>query len=74
MYHHNLTAEQVLSFLIETIETDLSELIEAKSKNEFIVGEWYAYIECLEMIFHWKKAKKAGLDYDPESRYHMDEA
>ncbi len=70
--NHNLTAEQVLEFLTETIETDLAELLDAESKNEFIVGEWYAYIECLEIIIHWQKAKKCGLNYDPELRYKID--
>lgn len=70
MYYH-LTAEQVLAHLIETIETNLSELLLSKSKNEYVVGEWYAYIECLEVIFYWKKAKKFGLDYNPEARYNI---
>ncbi len=70
MYYH-LTAEQVLAHLIETIETNLAELLLSKSKNEYVVGEWYAYIECLEVIFYWKKAKKFGLDYNPEARYNI---
>ena len=65
----NLTAEQVLEYLIETLETNLSEILGAEYKNEFVVGEWYAYIECLEAIFYWDKAKKFGLNYDPESKY-----
>ena len=70
MYYH-LTAEQVLAHLIETIETNLRELLLSKSKNEYVVGEWYAYIECLEVIFYWKNAKKFGLDYNPEARYNI---
>ena len=70
MYYH-LTAEQVLAQLIETIETSLTEILEAKSRDEYIEGEWYAYIECLEVIFYWKKAKKFGLDYNPEARYNI---
>jgi len=72
--YYNLTAEKVLAYLIETIETNLAELLGAEFKNEFVVGEWYAYIECLEVIFYWKKAKKFGLDYNPELRYNMNEA
>lgn len=68
---YNLTAEQVLAHLIEIIETGLTELLNAEFKNEFVIGEWYAYIECLEVIFYWKKAKKFGLDYDPELRYNI---
>ncbi len=69
--HNNLTAEQVLAYLIEIIETDLTELLDTKFKNEFVVGEWYAYIECLEVIFSWKKAKKFGLDYNPELKFNI---
>lgn len=69
---HNLPAEQVLALLIEIIETDLAELLETESKNDFIVGEWYAYIECLEVIFRWNKAKKIGLDYNPELKFKID--
>jgi len=67
----NLTAGQVLEFLIKTIETNLTELLGTEVKNEFVVGEWYAYIECLEVILCWKKAKKFGLDYNPEKRYNI---
>lgn len=65
----NLTAEKVLASLIKTLETSLDELQNVEFKNEFVVGEWYAYIECLEAIFNWNKAKKFGLDYNPELKY-----
>ena len=68
---NNLTAEQVLAYLIETLETNLNDLRGADFKNEYIVGEWYAYIECLEVLFYWKKAKKFGLDYNPEMRFNI---
>ncbi|MDE6598290.1 MAG: hypothetical protein K2K60_06595 [Clostridia bacterium] len=68
---NKLTAEQVLAYLIETIETNLAELRGADFKNEYIVGEWYAYIECLEVLFYWKKAKKFGLDYNPELKFNI---
>ncbi len=69
--HNDLTAEQVLASLIDTIETSLTEILEIDFKNEFVVGEWYAYIECLEVILSWKKAKKFGLDYDPETKFNI---
>ncbi len=69
--HHNLTAEQVLARLIDTLETNLTELLDAKFKNEYVVGEWYAYVECLEVILNWKKAKKFGLDYNPELKFNI---
>lgn len=67
--HNNLTDEQLIAYLIEALETNLNELTAEEFKNEFVVGEWYAYIECLEIISNWKKAKKFGLDYDPELKY-----
>ena len=69
--HYKFTAEQVLAHLIAILESSLGELQEAEFKNEFIVGEWYAYIECLEAIFYWDKAKKFGLTYDPELKYNI---
>lgn len=66
-----LTAEQVLAYLIKTIETNLYELLGTEFKNEYIVGEWYAYVECLEVILCWKKAKKFGLDYNPELKFNI---
>lgn len=66
---NNLDAEQVLENLIETLETDLAELLDTENKNDFIVGEWHAYVECLEVIFCWKKAKQFGLNYNPELKY-----
>ena len=66
---HNNTAEKVLERLIVVSETSLSEILGAEYKNEFLVGEWYDYIECLEAISNWNKAKKFGLDYNPELKY-----
>lgn len=66
---YSLTAEEALANLIEIIENRLNDIIDTEFKNEFIVGEWYAYIECLEAVSCWKDAKKSGLFYDPEKRY-----
>lgn len=69
--HKKLSAEQVLVNLIAILETNLTELISEEFKNEYVVGEWYAYIECLEAIFCWKKAEKFGLNYNPEKRFNI---
>ena len=69
--NNNLNSEQVIARLIETIETNLTELLSSDHKNEYIVGEWYAYIECLEVLLFWKKAKKFGLDYNPELKFNI---
>ncbi len=68
---NNLNAGQVLAYLIKTLETNLSELLEVNFKNQYIVGECYAYLECLEILTYWKKANKFGLDYEPEKRFNI---
>ena len=69
--NNNLTDELFIANLIEKLETCLTELTDEEYKNEYVLGEWYAYIECLEIIANWKKAKKYGLDYDPEKRFNI---
>ena len=36
---------------------------------DFLEGEKFAYVECLEMIQEWEKADEYGLDYDIEEKY-----
>lgn len=65
---NELTAEQALAYLIKIIENGLTELSEVEP-DEFVVGEWYAYVECLEIISCWRKAKEHGLNYNPEIKF-----
>ena len=69
--HNKLTATGVLSYLIYILETNLSDLVSAKHKNDFIMGSWEACIECLEIIGRWSRAKDYGLDYNPEIKYNI---
>lgn len=62
------TAEEVLSYMKELLETYLAEL-NGFEKNAFAYGEKTAYVECLEIIQFWEKAQTFGLDYDIENRY-----
>lgn len=62
------TAEEVLEYMKELLETYLGEL-NGLEKNEFAYGEKTAYVECLEIIQFWEKAQTFGLDYDIENRY-----
>lgn len=66
-----LSAKQTLKQLIQTIEAGLTELRGENFKNEFIVGEWYAYVECIEIITRWNKAEENGLNYDPETKFNI---
>lgn len=62
------SAEAVLKYLIGHIELCLDELYETAG-DDFICGERTAYVECLEIIQTWSKAKSCGLDYDIEEKY-----
>lgn len=53
------------------MESNLSELISAEHKNEYIMGSWEACIECLEIIGHWSQAKEFGLNYNPEIKFNI---
>ena len=64
----NGSAEKILKYLVEVLESNLSEL-NGLEEDEFILGEKYGYIECLEIIQEWEKAKDAGLDYNVEKRF-----
>lgn len=68
---NKLTAEQTLVRLIETIEISLTELLSLKHKNEFVVGEWYAFVECIEVVTSWDKAEENGLNYNPEIKFNI---
>ena len=69
--HNKLSATGVLAYLIRILETNLEELLSAEHKNEFVVGEWNAYIECLEVIGYWTRAKEYGLNYNPEVKFNI---
>lgn len=62
------TAEEVLEYMKELLETYLGEL-NGLEKNEFAYGEKTAYVECLEMIQIWEHARAMGLDYEVEKRF-----
>lgn len=62
-----MNSEQVLEYLISLLLEYINELYDEKS--EFCYGERVAYTECLEIIQHWDKAKKKGLNFDIEKKY-----
>lgn len=68
----NKTDEEVLLILKDTIEISLEE-ISALKRTSFLFGEKMAYVECLEIIQSWEKAKEIGLNYDIEERYPVKE-
>ena len=62
------SAETVLNYMKEVIESNLDEL-NGHEEDEFCYGGKTAYVECLEIIQEWEGAKRVGLDYNVEERY-----
>lgn len=58
-------SEEILIYIINRLKLCLKEL-NTKEADEFMYGEKTAYLECLEIIQLWEKAKLYGLDYDIE--------
>lgn len=65
------SATEVLAYLIYVLESNLSELVSAEQKNDYVMGSWEACIECLEIIGFWTRAKDFGLNYNPEIKYNI---
>ncbi len=60
-----------LIYLITYLTQYLNDLenVDATTEQEFNYGEKTAFVECLEMIQLWKKAKINGLNYNIEQRF-----
>ena len=66
---NNMSATEVLTYLISLLDINLSELVSADHKNGYVLGSWDANIECLEVISFWERAKEYGLNYNPQIKY-----
>ena len=66
---NNMSATEVLTYLISLLEINLSELASAKNKNEYILGSWETSVEYLEIISFWERAKEYGLNYNPQIKF-----
>ena len=64
-----MTAEAVLIKLKQIAEFDLDDLCSKKEANKELEPLKMIYIEMLEVIQMWDRAKYIGLDYDIEKRY-----
>ena len=67
----NMSATQVLTYLISVLELNLSELVSAEQKSDYVLGSWEMGVECLEVISSWERAKEYGLNYNPEIKYNI---
>ena len=63
-------AEEILKYMISTF-TDYLRGLSEKENDEFGYGEKTAYVECLEIIQQWEKAKENGLDYEIEKFFSL---
>ena len=70
-----ITSEEVLEYLSSYLQLSLAEIEEQPQiqKNGFLTGQYYAFVECLEILtIFWDKAHLYGLDFAPEDRYPLD--
>lgn len=63
-----MTSEEIIVYIINLYVYYLDEL-KNLPRNDFIHGEMTAYIETLEILQKWKKAKIFGLDFGIENKY-----
>ena len=65
------TADEILVDLLDKIIVSLEEIEDGNLKEDknFILGEKVAFIECLEIIKRWEKARAIGFDFNVRERY-----
>ena len=64
------TAEEILVEMIKLLQEYLTEIqATGKDSDGFLYGEKLAYVECLEIIQRWQKAKRYGLNYKIEEKF-----
>ena len=63
-----MNAEETIIYLIQLYTQYLEEL-NAIPRNDFTIGEMTAYVETLEILQRWEKAKRYGLDFVIEDKY-----
>ena len=66
-----ISAEETLNYIIELFLNYMEELSAAHypEKEQFILGERTAYVECLEIIQFWEHAHKNGLNFNIEAKF-----
>ncbi len=70
MSNRKRKAEDILIDMIHFFQEYLDAINDYNDVDmDFLEGEKFAYVECLEMIQEWEKADEYGLDYDIEEKY-----
>lgn len=63
-----MSTDDILIFIIELFTEYLDELNETP-RNDFIHGEMTAYVETLEILQKWERAKEFNLNYVIANKY-----
>ncbi len=72
MKHAFLQEQETVRLLIGTIHDALQEIFAVKAASparEFLRGEIYAYVECLEILQLCPRFCALGIDYEVEKRF-----
>lgn len=64
----SLKKNDVLSKLVKHILSSLDELRRCKPADDFIIGQRYAYADCLELLQSFSRC----IDFDIEKRYPLE--
>lgn len=62
----------ILSLLVDHILSSLDELKSGNSGDDFILGQKYAYIECLELLQYLSAPFALRVDFDIENKYPLE--
>ncbi len=68
LYNALMNSTDVLITIIKLFSYYLDELNDTP-KNDFILGEMTAFVECLEIIKEWEHAKNYGLNFVIDKKY-----
>lgn len=62
----------VLRALVEHILSSLDELTDATLGGDFILGQKYAYVECLELLQRLASPSELHIDFVIEDKYPLE--
>lgn len=69
---HSQMRNDVLRALVEHIVLSLDELSDAALGGDFILGQKYAYVECLELLQYLAGPSELHIDFVIEEKYPLE--
>ena len=69
---HSQMSNDVLRTLAEHILSSLDELTAAALGGDFILGQKYAYVECLELLQRLASPSELHIDFVIEDKYPLE--